>query len=139
MNTPPAEMLDNDLTKEFANRCLSASRSIQGYMVSDSPALDNDTMEGLIDTNEQLQTDLSQHQRAVLSARKQLGDAPNGSPPPEPPPVVSSANGKGKADPDARLRGPFNPGFAPAEPDEAGSSRRPDDEDIYEATPQKRA
>ncbi|KAH6607240.1 vhs, partial [Trichoderma cornu-damae] len=72
-NTPAAEVLDNDLVKEFANRCLSASRSIQGYMVSTDPAPDNDTMENLIDTNEQLQAALSQHQRAMLSARKQLG------------------------------------------------------------------
>lgn len=73
MNTPTNEMMDNDLIKEFADRCLSASRSIQGYMVSTDPAPDNDTMESLIDTNEQLQRALSQHQRAVLGARKQLG------------------------------------------------------------------
>ncbi|KND92063.1 hypothetical protein TOPH_03408 [Tolypocladium ophioglossoides CBS 100239] len=73
MNTPPDEMLHNELIREFANRCLSASRSIQGYMVSENPSPDNDTMEGLIDTNEQLQTALNQHQRAVLSAKKQLG------------------------------------------------------------------
>lgn len=73
MNTPPAETLGNDLIKEFADRCLSASRSIQGYMVSTNPAPDNETMESLIDTNEQLQTALNQHQRSVLSARKKLG------------------------------------------------------------------
>ncbi|ATY61561.1 VHS GAT domain-containing [Cordyceps militaris] len=73
MNTPPVETLDNDLIKEFADRCLSASRSIQGYMVATNPGPDNETMESLIDTNEQLQTALSQHQRAVLGARKQLG------------------------------------------------------------------
>ncbi|KAK2929445.1 hypothetical protein FoTM2_009784 [Fusarium oxysporum f. sp. vasinfectum] len=56
MNTPPR-----------------ASRSIQGYMTSENPTPDNDTMENLIDTNEQLQTALNQHKRAVLSARKQLG------------------------------------------------------------------
>ncbi|KAM0307320.1 hypothetical protein HYE67_001023 [Fusarium culmorum] len=73
MNTPPGEILDNDLIKEFADRCSSASRSIQGYMTSEDPTPDNDTMENLIDTNEQLQTALNQHKRAVLSARKQLG------------------------------------------------------------------
>lgn len=71
--TPPSEVLSNDLIKEFADRCLSASRSIQGYMVADDPPPDNDTMESLIDTNEQLQQALNQHQRAVLNARKQLG------------------------------------------------------------------
>lgn len=73
MNTPSDEMLQNELIREFADRCLSASRSLQGYMVSENPAPDNDTMEGLIDTNEQLQTALNQHNRAVLNARKQLG------------------------------------------------------------------
>lgn len=73
MNTPTAETLENELIKEFADRCLSASRSIQGYMVATDPAPDNETMESLIDTNEQLQTALNQHQRSVLSARKQLG------------------------------------------------------------------
>ncbi|PFH56733.1 hypothetical protein XA68_16096 [Ophiocordyceps unilateralis] len=114
MNTPPAEMLHSDLVREFANRCLSASRSIQGYMTSENPSPDNDTMESLIDTNEQLQTALNQHQRAMLSARKQLGlnnspsettalpDEPT-SPPPVPPlsggglgVFASGANGKGK-------------------------------------------
>ncbi|KAK5656514.1 hypothetical protein OQA88_4491 [Cercophora sp. LCS_1] len=70
--TPPSEILANDLIKEFADRCLSASRSIQGYMTAD-PSPDNDTMESLIDTNEQLQNALNQHQRAVLQAKKQLG------------------------------------------------------------------
>jgi hypothetical protein len=73
MNTPPAQFLDDELVKEFADRCLSASRSIQGYMVCENPAPDNETMETLIDTNEQLQTALNQHQRARLNARKQLG------------------------------------------------------------------
>lgn len=73
MNTPPGDFLGNELIKEFADRCQSASRSIQGYMVSENPAPDNDTMENLIDTNEQLQTALNQHRRALLSARKQMG------------------------------------------------------------------
>ena len=70
--TPPSEVLSNDLIKEFADRCLSASRSIQGYM-SSNPSPDNDTMESLIDTNEQLQQALNGHQRSVLNAKKQLG------------------------------------------------------------------
>lgn len=73
INTPPQELLDNELVKEFADRCQSASRSIQLYMVAEDPAPDNETMESLINVNEQLQTSLSQHQRAVLGARKQLG------------------------------------------------------------------
>lgn len=93
MNTPAVEILDNELIREFSNRCLSASRSVQGYMVSSNPAPDNDTMESLIDTNEQLQTALSQHQRAMLSARKQLGL--NGSENPSPAPEQQSLHGSG--------------------------------------------
>ncbi|KAK3396150.1 hypothetical protein B0T20DRAFT_262683 [Sordaria brevicollis] len=77
--TPPQEILSNDLIKEFADRCTSASRSIQGYMNATGPAPDNDTMESLIDTNEQLQQSLNHHQRAVLSAKKQLGLGSPGS------------------------------------------------------------
>lgn len=73
MNTPPHEFLDNELIKEFADRCQSASRSIQGYMVSENPAPDNETMESLIDTNEFLQSALNQHKRAILNARKHMG------------------------------------------------------------------
>ncbi|KAI5463998.1 hypothetical protein BGZ63DRAFT_421084 [Mariannaea sp. PMI_226] len=73
MNTTPSEMLNSDLIKEFADRCQSASRSIQGYMTSENPTPDNETMEHLIDTNELLQTALNQHKRAVLNSRKHLG------------------------------------------------------------------
>lgn len=73
MNTAPSEMLNNELIKEFAERCQGATRSLQGYMQSDNPVPDNETMESLIDTNEQLQTALNQHSRAMLNARKQLG------------------------------------------------------------------
>ncbi|KAK1477590.1 GAT domain-containing protein [Colletotrichum cuscutae] len=76
VNTPPQEVINNDLIKEFADRCQSASRSIQLYMTAENPSPDNETMEHLIDTNEQLQSALNQHQRAVLGARKQLGIDP---------------------------------------------------------------
>lgn len=135
-NTPASEVLDNELIKEFADRCQSASRSIQAYMIADDPAPDNDTMESLIDTNEQLQSALNQHQRTVLGARKQLGigsrsENATPSPAPEdvnghprqqnwptsdpmatsaglsPPPVPSrTGNGKGKA---AELYAPSGP------------------------------
>ncbi|KAL2198800.1 hypothetical protein P885DRAFT_76403 [Corynascus similis CBS 632.67] len=77
--TPPNEVLTNDLIKEFADRCTSASRSIQGYMSAENPAPDNDTMESLIDTNEQLQQALNHHHRAVLQAKKQLGEGRSSS------------------------------------------------------------
>lgn len=85
-NTPSTEVLDNDLVKEFADRCLSASRSIQGYMTAENPGPDNETMESLIDVNEELQQALNNEKRARLSARKELGvDArsENVSPAPE--------------------------------------------------------
>lgn len=111
-STPPSEYLANDLIREFADRCQSASRSVQAYMVAENPAPDNDTMETLIETNEMLSKAMSQHQRAVLHARKLMGLG-NGdnttppsrtssgfSPPPGPPPnhvsrpTASGSNGK---------------------------------------------
>jgi hypothetical protein len=42
-------------------------------MISENPAPDNDTMLTLIETNEQLNKSMNQHQRAVLSARQVMG------------------------------------------------------------------
>ncbi|QSZ34659.1 hypothetical protein DSL72_007513 [Monilinia vaccinii-corymbosi] len=72
-STPPSELLTNELVREFADRCQSASRSVQAYMIAENPAPDNDTMETLIETNEQLSKAMSQHQRSVLNARKLMG------------------------------------------------------------------
>ncbi len=90
--TPPSEVLTNELIREFSDRCASASRSIQGYMTAENPGPDNDTMESLIDTNEQLQQALNQHHRAVLQAKKQFADsrssiASSPAPPNQPPPT----------------------------------------------------
>ncbi|KAI2634707.1 hypothetical protein GGS26DRAFT_520871 [Hypomontagnella submonticulosa] len=118
-NTPPVEVLSNDLIKEFADRCTSASRSIQMYMTAEDPAPDNDTMESLIDTNEQLQASLSLHQRAMLNARKLVAVM-------EPPPPQSQAQSRSQSRtrPDAPV--------SPIETDRDGSleipraiSRRP--------------
>ncbi|KAL2121862.1 hypothetical protein VTJ04DRAFT_2317 [Mycothermus thermophilus] len=68
--TPASELLANELVHEFADRCNAASRSIQGYMNATDPAPDTNTMESLIDVNEQLQHALNLHRRAVLQARK---------------------------------------------------------------------
>lgn len=84
-NTPSTEVLENELVREFADRCLSASRSIQVYMAADNPGPDNETMEALIDVNEQLQQALNNQKRAVLSARKELGiDGRSQNPSPQP-------------------------------------------------------
>jgi GAT domain len=100
-STPPDEFFQNDLIREFADRCLSASRSVQGYIIAQNPAPDNDTMLTLIETNDQLALAMSKHQRAILQARKTLGsNTENGAspsnnspdsntgyvPPPGPPP-----------------------------------------------------
>ncbi|CAD6445667.1 490c1a20-5fdf-4b64-aa01-cd81e045b2aa [Sclerotinia trifoliorum] len=82
-STPPSELLANELIREFADRCQSASRSVQAYMIAENPSPDNDTMETLIETNEQLSKAMNQHQRAVLHARKVmgLGNGENTTPP----------------------------------------------------------
>jgi hypothetical protein len=82
-STPPSEILGNELIKEFAGRCQSASRSIQGYINAENPAPDDDTLLTLIDTNDQLTLAMSKHQRAVLQARKALASQTNSVLPPE--------------------------------------------------------
>lgn len=72
-NSTAQELLDSDLVKEFVSRCQSAHRSVQAYMAAENPPPDNDTMESLLDTSEQLQSALNTHRRAVLSAKKSLG------------------------------------------------------------------
>ncbi|CZS96459.1 uncharacterized protein RAG0_05762 [Rhynchosporium agropyri] len=89
-STPPSEVIQNELVREFADRCQSASRSIQAYMIAENPSPDNDTMETLIETNEQLNKAMNQHQRAVLAARKASG---MGSGEPTPPPRQDYGNG----------------------------------------------
>ena len=79
--TPQNEIHANELLKEFADRCQSASRSIQSYINSDNPPPDDDTLLTLIETNDQLALALSKHQRALLQARRYMG-ATNGSPSP---------------------------------------------------------
>ena len=53
-------------------------------MIAENPSPDNDTMETLIETNEQLSKAMSQHQRAILTARKAagLGNGESGTTPP---------------------------------------------------------
>lgn len=85
-STSPAEISSNELIKEFAERCSSASKSIQSYIHADNPAPDEDTMLTLIETNEQLSQAMSKHQRAVLNARRQTNQSNlTKSPPPQPP------------------------------------------------------
>ena len=76
-STPANELIGNELVKEFAERCTAAQRSVQGYIASDNPAPDDDTMLTLIETNEQLSLAASKHQRAILQARRLHGPSPS--------------------------------------------------------------
>lgn len=108
-NTPSTEVLNNDLIKEFADRCLSASRSIQGYMTAENPGPDNETMESLIDVNEELQQALNSQKRAMLSARKEHGDR---SQDPSPQPTAPEPTNGGAFRPPGAPGGAFIPGPA---------------------------
>ena len=76
-STAPNEVLGNELIKEFVERCQSATRSMQDYIHSDNPAPDEDTLLTLIETNDQLATAISKHQRALLQARRVTGASPS--------------------------------------------------------------
>ncbi|KAL4871216.1 hypothetical protein BDV12DRAFT_194578 [Aspergillus spectabilis] len=72
-STPPSELPNNDLIGEFSGRCRRASRAIQNYIHATNPPPDEDTLLTLIETNDELSVALSKHQRAMLQARKALG------------------------------------------------------------------
>jgi GAT domain len=78
-STPQAELRGNELIREFADRCQSAQRSIQGYISADDPMPDDETMQTLIETSEQLSLSLSKHSRALLQARRAAGGGPSPS------------------------------------------------------------
>ncbi|PLN85537.1 hypothetical protein BDW42DRAFT_183034 [Aspergillus taichungensis] len=79
-STPPVEILDNELIKEFCGRCRNASRAVQDYIHNSNPPPDEDTLATLIETNDELSVALSKHQRAILQARKALGQSGSQSP-----------------------------------------------------------
>ncbi|KAL4994297.1 hypothetical protein BDV10DRAFT_153290 [Aspergillus recurvatus] len=72
-STPPSEMLTNDLIQEFSARSRRAQRAISNYIHATNPPPDEDTLLTLIETNDELSVALSKHQRAMLQARKALG------------------------------------------------------------------
>lgn len=104
-STAPAEFVNNDLIKEFVDRCQSASRSVQAYIHADNPAPDEDTLLTLIETNDQLSVALSRHQRAMLQARKVTGAGT--SPVPSAPSIAPPSQSNGTSEP------PPNPAPAP--------------------------
>ncbi|KAJ5767286.1 uncharacterized protein N7511_004902 [Penicillium nucicola] len=74
-STPAVELEENDLVKEFVDRCRTGSRLIQGYIHSTNPGPDEDTLLTLIETNDEISVALSQQQRAMLKARKVRGSS----------------------------------------------------------------
>ncbi|RHZ62312.1 VHS and GAT domain-containing protein [Aspergillus thermomutatus] len=79
-STTPAEFNENELIKEFCTRCQTASRAIQNYIHSTNPAPDENTLQTLIETNDELSVALSKYQHAFLSARKATGNSGSQSP-----------------------------------------------------------
>lgn len=120
-STPPNELLGNDLVKEFSERCMSAQRSIQGYINCDNPAPDDDTMLTLIETNEQLSLAASKHQRAVLQARRLIGPTPS---PPAGPGLGPSPAGSISA-PSGQYTAPSGAYSAPSQPPSGSYSAPP--------------
>lgn len=72
-STPQNELPANELVREFAERAREAHKSVQRYMACEDPAPDDATMMTLIETSEQLNIAMTKHQRALLQARKALG------------------------------------------------------------------
>ena len=105
-STPPAEVLGNELIKEFVERCQSASRSVQSYIHSNNPPPDEDTLLTLIETNDQLATALSRHQRAMLQARRATGTPSPNPPPNQSGPYEAPANPSTGPPPGLSLNGP---------------------------------
>ncbi|PYI31935.1 GAT-like domain-containing protein [Aspergillus indologenus CBS 114.80] len=79
-STPLTELLENDLITEFSDRCRTASRIIQNYIHATNPAPDEDTLLTLIQTNDELTVALSNHQHALLRARRSQGPSGSQSP-----------------------------------------------------------
>lgn len=71
-STPPAEVPTNDLVKEFADRCKSASRSMVAYIQATDPSPDEDTLTTLIETNDVLSMALDRHKKVVKTALEKL-------------------------------------------------------------------
>lgn len=96
-STPLTEVFDNELMKEFSDRCRSASRSMQTYIHSTDPTPDEDTLTTLIETNDELSVAVSKYHNAILKARKATGR--NGTPSPAPSSGTVSATASGARQP----------------------------------------
>jgi hypothetical protein len=76
-STPTEDIVRNELVREFSERCQTAQGSMQTYINANDPAADHDTMQTLIETNEQLSLAISRYQRAILAARRAMGASPS--------------------------------------------------------------
>ncbi|KAE8311301.1 hypothetical protein BDV41DRAFT_578786 [Aspergillus transmontanensis] len=117
-STPPAEMAENELIKEFSDRCRSASQTIQQYIHSTNPPPDEDTLLTLIEANDELSMSLSRHQRALLNARRALGQSDSQSPSPS---ETTPLGGSSAIPPPVPPRDTQNPYIPPAMPPTASS------------------
>ncbi|CAG8032088.1 unnamed protein product [Penicillium olsonii] len=92
-STPPIELEDNDLVKEFLDRCQTGARLIQGFIHANNPPPDEDTLLTLIETNDEISVAISRQQRAMLKARKLRGSSsPSSSNVNSPLPTAAGAN-----------------------------------------------
>ncbi|KIW04901.1 uncharacterized protein PV09_04072 [Verruconis gallopava] len=113
-STPPSELQTNELIKEFAERCQNAQRSMHGFMNCTNPVPDDETMQTLIETSEQLSLAASKHQRAVLQARRAGHSASpaqpeNGYVPPAGPPPSQNVPNTGYSSANAAPSSTFTP------------------------------
>ncbi|KAI9795512.1 MAG: hypothetical protein M1833_006982 [Piccolia ochrophora] len=134
-STPNSEVLDNDLIKEFADRCASASQSMQAFINAENPGPDEDTLLTLIETNDQLSLATSKHQRAVLQNKKaKASQGPSVSTgPPRPPQSGKTDERDPFGDENAPGAGTLQPPMQPTDTDtrNTSTSRPHDDEQAY--------
>nr|POE86474.1 hypothetical protein CFP56_46658 [Quercus suber] len=109
-STSTEEVLSNDFIREFGERCQTAQRSMQQYMNCENPEPDHDTMQTLIETNEQLSLAGSRYQRALLAARRAMGMNPSPSNPPQP---VQAPNAFASSPPVQQQSAFSSPGLQP--------------------------
>ncbi|KAJ5161761.1 hypothetical protein N7492_007153 [Penicillium capsulatum] len=115
--TPQAEMEDNDLIKEFVDRCRTSSRLIQTYIHSTNPVPDEDTLLTLIECNDEISVALSQQQRAMLKARKSRATStPDSSNTTSPSPINTEVAASGSARLDSQ--GPHRERDSPVSPEQ---------------------
>ncbi|KAJ5167200.1 uncharacterized protein N7482_005981 [Penicillium canariense] len=107
--TPQAELEENELIKEFIDRCRTSSRFLQGYIHSTNPAPDEETLLTLIETNDEISVALSQQQRAMLKARKARGSSTPASNVNSPSPSSSEAVASGGAGASPAAPEPISP------------------------------